>query len=83
MTAKTMERHVQFNTKTIYPSGGVPADFNSWINHIQKQLLITEQYNNNIEFQLINARGNQRQILSLPVRWVDSISEQIHAGRNV
>lgn len=71
-----MNNTTRQTTRTIYPDGIVPADFNSWINHVQKELFLIRKKNAGIEFDLINARGDERKVLSLPVRWVENYSQQ-------
>jgi len=65
--------------KTTIPTGGVPADLNSWMNHIRKQRLELELKRLKGDFDWINERNEgNKNILNARVVWVDSIHEQIH-----
>lgn len=69
-------------TRTTIPTGGVPADFNSWINHISKQRLEMELKRLKGDFDWINNRNGNEHILNARVVWVDSIHEQKHERRS-
>jgi len=59
--------------KTIFPDGPVPADFQSWINHVAKQRIEIQLKLLKGEFDWINERNPiNRHILSQPVVWVES-----------